>query len=166
MRCLGVTCCVPPHEICDGISHCPRQEDEKYCQTCPQGCKCKGTAIYCNNVSTLSLSAELYSPLALILYNSYPLYLTFYQQYFDKMQYVHLVDVKHGSFVSLLDTNLQISQKFLSVKVLYLNYQGLHTLYPYFINGPSITYLNLSNNVIWSVQRNAFSYLHNVKINS
>ena len=52
MRCHGVMYCVPPHEICDGISHCPQQDDEKYCQTCPQGCQCKGTAIYCNTITT------------------------------------------------------------------------------------------------------------------
>ena len=69
MRCHGVMYCVPPHEICDGISHCPQQDDEKFCQTCPQGCQCKGTAIHCNNVTTLILNNQFQSPSALIYTN-------------------------------------------------------------------------------------------------
>ena len=103
LQCSGVMFCVPPHEICDDISHCPRQDDEKYCQPCPEDCQCKGTAIFCENIRNLSLSAHLYSPSALVLYNSYHISTEFYDKYFDKMKYVRLVDLKYNSFTSLLE---------------------------------------------------------------
>ena len=163
MRCSGVTYCVPPHEICDGISHCPHQEDEKYCQVCPQGCHCKGTAIYCSNVESLLLKQNLYSPSALILYKAFSVFCALYNQLASKMNYVYLIDLKYGSFVSLLEHKVDISGYFLSVKLLFLNHQGLSTLFSKFINGPNIIYLNLSHNSIRSVQEHAFYLVKNVK---
>ena len=157
MRCSGVTFCVPPHEICDGISHCPQQEDEKYCQVCPKECQCKGTVIYCYNV-TSSMPSNLFSPSALLLYNSYTIFVDLYNLSLVQMNYVYLLDLRYGSFASLLET-----QHFPSVKFLYLIHQGLYVLPSYFINGPNIIYLNLSYNIIHSVNPNAFSLMRNMK---
>ena len=159
----GATYCVPPHEICDGISHCPHQEDEKYCQVCPQGCHCKGTAIYCYSVEYLLLKQDLYSPSALVLYKAFSVFWGMYNQSTSKMNYVYLIDLKYGSFVSLLEHEVDISGYFLSVKLLFLNHQGLYTLSANFINGPNIIYLNLSHNSIQSVQQHAFYLMKNVK---
>ena len=163
MKCHGVAYCVPPHEICDGISHCPQQEDETYCQTCPKDCQCKGTAIFCKNVTALLLNDQLYSPSALVLYNSYNIFIELYNDYIHKLNYVWLLDLRHGLFYSRLEQRLNTSNSFLSLKFLYLNHQGLQTLPPYFIEGPNILYLNLSHNIIQSVQENAFSLMQNIK---
>ena len=163
MTCHGVAYCVPPHEICDGISHCPQQEDEKYCQTCPKDCQCKGTAIFCKNVTSLLLNDQLYSPSALILYNSYNIFAELYNDYIHKLNYVWLLDLRHGLFYSRLEQRLSTSNRFLSLKFLYLNHQGLQALPPSFIEGPNILYLNLSHNIIQSVQENAFSLMQNIK---
>ena len=164
MRCQGVTYCVPPHEICDGISHCPQQEDEKYCQMCPEGCQCKGTAIYCNNVTTLFLNDQFHSPSALILYNSNYVFDAIYNNYFSKLSYIWLLDIKYGLFYSQLEQGVNTPRSFLSVKFLYLNHQGLRVLPPYFIEGPNIIYANLSHNSIQSVQENVFSLTPNIQI--
>ena len=142
MRCHGVAYCVPLHEICDGISHCPQQEDEKYCQTCPKDCQCKGTAIFCKNVTTLFFNDQLYSPSALVLYNSYNIFAKLHNDYLHKLNYVWLLDLRHGLFCSRLEQRLNTSNRFLSPKFLYLNHQGLQALPPHFIGGPNILYLN------------------------
>ena len=163
MRCTGVTYCVPPHEICDGISHCPRQDDEKYCQVCPHGCQCKGTGIYCYNVTAHSRSNQLYSPSVLLLHHSNSMFVKFYEQFLTYMNYVWLLSLRNGSFASLLENLVNTTQYFQSVKFLYLNHQKLFTLPPYFINGPNMIYVNLSDNIIQSVQIKAFSLVKNVK---
>ena len=163
MKCYGVAYCVPPHEICDGISHCPQQEDEKYCQTCPKDCQCKGTAIFCKNVTSLFLNNQLNSPSVLVLYNSYNIFTELYNDYIHKLNYLWLLDLKHGSFYSRLKQRVNTSNSFLSLKFLCLNYQGLQALPPYFIEGPNILFLNLSYNIIQSVQENAFSLMQNIK---
>ena len=163
MKCPGVAYCVPPHEICDGISHCPQQEDEKYCQTCPKDCQCSGTAIFCKNVTTLFLNDQLYPPSALVLYNSYNIFAELYNEYIHKLNYLWLLDLRHGLFHSRLEQRLNTSNSFLSLKFLYLSHQGLQALPPYFIEGPNILYLNLSHNIIQLVQENAFSLMKNIK---
>ena len=161
MRCYSVTYCVPPHEICDGISHCPQQEDERFCQTCPKGCQCQGTAIYCNNVNALYLHNQLYSPSALILHNSYSVFDKLYSHHLSKLNHTWLLDLKRGSF----SVNIDLAPKsFLSVKFLYLNHQDLHVLSPYCIKGPNILYANLSYNAIKSIHKNALSLMNNIKI--
>ena len=164
MRCTGVTYCVPPHEICDGISHCPRQDDEKYCQVCPHGCHCKGTGIYCNNVTAHSQSInQLYSPSVLIMHSSYSMFVELYKYFHTHMNHVWLINLQHGSFVSLVENLVNTTQYFLSVKFLYLNHQRLCTLPPYFIDGPNMIYLNLFDNIIKSVQIKSFCLVKDVK---
>ena len=164
MRCSGVSFCVPPHEVCDGIAHCPRQDDEKYCQTCPQDCNCKGTAVYCQQINNLALTGDLLSPSALILYNSFEVFIDLYDLYWANMQHVWLVDLKNGSFASLLFNKTLPSQGFMSVKILYLNLQDLRKIPSHFINGENMIYVNLSYNIIHTLNRNAFALMQNVKI--
>ena len=164
MRCSGVTYCVPPHEICDGISHCPQQDDEKFCQVCPHGCQCKSTGIYCYNVTAHPQNHQLYSPSVIMLHNSYSIFVKFYKHFRMHMKYVWLISLRHGSFVSILENLVNTTQYFQSVKCLYLNYQGLYILPPYFIDGPNMIYVNLSDNIIQSVQTKAFCLVKNVKI--
>ena len=163
MPCYGVTYCVPPHEVCDGISHCPQQDDEKYCQICPQNCNCKGSAIYCYNVTASLPTQNLYSPSALVLFKSFNFFLELFNQSHSIMNHAILVNLNYGSFSSLLENQDNISMHFLSVKFLYLNHQGLYTLPCQFINGPLMIYVNLSHNSIQSVNENAFSLMKNVK---
>ena len=163
MRCSGVTYCVPAHEICDGISHCPRQDDEKYCQVCPHGCQCEGTGIYCYNVTSHLQSNKLYSPSVLLLHNSYSMFVELYNISLIHMNYVWLISLRNGSFVSLLENLVNTTQYFLPVKFLYLIHQGLYTLPPYFINGPNMIYVDLSDNIIRSVQTKAFYLVKNVQ---
>ena len=163
MRCSGVTYCVPPHEICDGISHCPRQDDEKYCQVCPHGCQCKGSGIYCYNVTGHLRSNHLYSPSVLLLHNSYSMFVELFRRFLKHMNNIWLISLRNGSFASLLENLVNTTQYFLSVKFLYLNHQGLYTLPPYFINGPKMLHVNLSDNIIQSVQTKAFSLIKTVK---
>ena len=160
MRCHGVSYCVPPHEVCDGISHCPQQEDEKFCQICPPECSCKGSAVYCYNLDPIVPNHGLYSPSALVLYNSFSFFLEFYNQSDTKMKYTLLIDLKYGSFSFLLQNT---SMHFSSVKFLYLNHQGLYTLPRHYINGSFIIYVNLSHNSIQSVEKNSFSLMKKVK---
>ena len=160
MRCHGVTYCVPPYEMCDGISHRPQQEDEKYCQVCPQLCQCLGTAVYCSNVT--SINNNLYSPSALILYNSYSIFEKLYADHFSKLNNVWLIDLRWGSFYAQLEN--EVKMQFESVKFLYLNHQSLYVLPSYFIKGPNIIYANFSYNVIGSVHKNAFSFMNNIKV--
>ena len=165
MRCSGFTFCVPPHEVCDGIAQCPRQDDEKFCQICPSGCNCKGTAIYCKDVKNLILSGNLQAPSALILHNSFEVFIKLYKQFWTKMQHVWLVDFKNGSFAFHLHSEIiKLSQCCLSVKILYLNHQGLDIIRPYLINAPNMTYVNFSHNAIHTVKKNAFALMPNVKI--
>ena len=163
MRCHGVTYCVPPHEVCDGISHCPQQEDEKYCQMCPHGCQCKGTAMYCNNVTLLSLADPLYPPSALILYDSNMMFNTLYTHHFSKLNHMRLLEIANGSFSLHFELALGTPLCFLSVKFLYMNHQGLHTLPQYFIDGPNLIYANFSHNSIQSIYKNALSLMINIK---
>ena len=163
MRCFGVTFCVLPHEICDGIAHCPKQEDEKYCQVCPQNCHCKGSTIYCNNVVTSLQNYHPYSPSALILYNSYSIFVELFNHSLTRVNYVCLIDLRYGSFVNLIEQQEEITMHYFSVKFLFLNHQGIYTLPPNFIDGPHILYLNLSHNIIQSVHENAFFLMKNVK---
>ena len=164
MRCTGTVFCVPPHEICDGIAHCPKHEDEKYCQMCPEGCQCKGTVVYCQNILRLSLSGNLQFPSALVLHNSFPVFESLYSEYWSKMQYVRMVNLRGGTFAYLLGNRSSISQSFLSVKVLYLNHQVFSVLPPNFIHGQNMTHVDLSHNVIYKVKKHAFGLMTNVRI--
>ena len=165
MRCSGVIFCVPPHEICDGVAHCPQHDDEKCCQRCPADCTCKGTAIYCQDIKNLTVIDDLQSPSALILHNSLEVFIELYHQHWSKMQYVRLVALQHGTFGMLLHTEINLLLKgFLSVKILYLNHQGLNIIPAHFINAQNMTYFNLSHNEILTVKRNAFALTQHVKI--
>ena len=126
MQCTGAIYCVAPHEICDGISHCPQQDDEKYCQVCPHGCQCKGRGIYCHNVTHNLYINRLYPPSVLLLDNSYSMFVEFYRQLLTHMNYVWLINLRNGLFVSILENLANSTQYFLSVKYLYLNHQGLY----------------------------------------
>ena len=160
MRCLGFTFCVPPHELCDGISHCPQHEDEKYCQVCPQGCQCKGTAIYCDGVQLLAIIGHLQEPSALYFYDSYPIFEALYSVQFSNMQGVKLLSLQGGTF----DRVKRITTSFLSLKVLHLNYQGIFVLDQSYITGPNLVFVNLSHNSIHTIHRNAFDLMRNIKI--
>ena len=150
--------------MCDGIAHCPRQDDEKYCQSCPQDCHCSGTAIYCQHIDSLTLSGELLSPSALVLHNSFTVFIQIIQQYWAKMHLVWLIDMHNGLFASLLGNETLLSQHFVSVKILHLTHQGFHTIPSNFINSKSMIYLNLSRNNIHTVKRNAFALMKNLQI--
>ena len=40
--------CLLPAHVCDGVPHCPRQDDEIACDvTCPAQCACRGLAYAC-----------------------------------------------------------------------------------------------------------------------
>ena len=160
MRCLGYAFCVPPHELCDGVSHCPQHEDEKYCQVCPQGCLCKGTAIYCDGVQSLAIIGHLQEPSALYLYNAYPIFEELYSVQFINMQRVQLLSLQGGRFQGVK----RITTSFLSVKVLHLNYQVTSVLEQSFINGPNMILVNLSHNSIHTIHRKAFDLVQNIKI--
>ena len=159
LRCSGLTFCVPPHELCDGVSHCPQHEDEKYCQVCPQGCLCKGTSIYCDGVQSLDIIGHLWEPSALYLYNSYLIFEELYSVQLINMQFVRLLSLQGGRF-----DNVKLYTSFLSVKVLYLNYQGISVLGQSYINGPNMILVNLSHNSIHTIHRNAFDLMQNIKI--
>ena len=163
VRCSGVSFRVAPHEVCDGIAHCPRQDDEKYCQSCPQDCHCSGTAIYCQQINNLTLNGELLSPSALVLHNSFTVFIQIYQQYWTKMHHVWPIDMDNGSFAYHVENKTQLAL-FFSVKVLHLTQQGFRTIPPYFINSQSMIYVNLSNNIIHTVKRNAFALIQNLQI--
>ena len=165
MRCSGVTFCVPPHEICDGVAHCPRQDDEKYCQICPSGCNCKGTAIHCQDIKNLTLNGNLQPPSALILHKSFEVFIELYNDHWLNMQYVLLLALEYGSFGKLPHTEIYLLSKgFFSVKVLYLNHQGLKMISAHFITAQHMTYFNLTHNAIHAVKRNAFALTQSVKI--
>ena len=165
MRCFGVIFCVPPHEICDGVAHCPQHDDEKCCQRCPVDYSCKGTTIYCQDIKNITVIDNLQSPSALILHNSFEVFIELYHQHWSKMQYVLLVALQHGLLGVLLHTEINLLSKgFLPVKILYLNHQGLNMLHPHFINAQNMIYFNLSHNAILTVKRNAFALMQNVKI--
>ena len=86
-----------------------------------------------------------------------------YNYYFQKFNFVWLLDLKYGLFHSLYDSGLNTSMQFLSMKFLYLNYQGLQELPPYFIEAQNLLYLNLSHNIIQTVKENAFALMHNIQ---
>lgn len=163
MRCSGATYCVSPHELCDGIAQCPHQDDEKYCQFCPLGCVCKGTAIFCDDVHTLS-NIMLHSPSALILHKSFKVFLELSERYFGKLGNIYLLHLRYGSFANFIEGNAHHAVPCRSVKILYLNHQGFHSLGQNFVNCSSVHYLNLSHNRIESVHQSAFSLLVKVKI--
>ena len=164
MRCTGVTFCVPAHEICDGVKHCPQQEDEKYCQVCPEGCQCKGTALFCDGLESLSIGSALEAPSALYLYNSHVLFTELYMHHQQKTQHVFQLSLQGSPIGNLLEDGKNDSQNFLSVKVLNLNYLGLYVVGQYFMNAPNMISVNLSYNDIHTVQRHAFDLMRNVKL--
>ena len=41
--------CLHPDYVCDGVYHCPRKDDERFCNlTCPPGCTCEALHYTCN----------------------------------------------------------------------------------------------------------------------
>ena len=48
-RCRGSSLCVHPQQVCDGVYHCPRKDDERYCDlACPPDCTCEGLQYTCD----------------------------------------------------------------------------------------------------------------------
>ena len=50
LLCKNDTVCVPPHELCDGVTHCKlHHDDEAMCQrtVCADGCRCNGALADC-----------------------------------------------------------------------------------------------------------------------
>ena len=50
LLCKNDTICVPPHELCDGVTHCNlHHDDELMCQrtVCADGCRCSGALADC-----------------------------------------------------------------------------------------------------------------------
>ena len=47
-RCRSSRICLHADHVCDGVFHCPQQDDERFCNlTCPQQCLCQGLAFTC-----------------------------------------------------------------------------------------------------------------------
>ena len=65
--------CIHQTEVCDGIVHCPLGDDERVCLgSCPEGCICYGTAVYCTGVNGTSDALKVtYSPTYLYVRGGY-----------------------------------------------------------------------------------------------
>ena len=51
LRCKNDELCVHPNQVCDGVAHCPKSEDdERICGSwwCPTSCICIGNVVHCS----------------------------------------------------------------------------------------------------------------------
>ena len=161
LRCSHTVFCVPPHEICDGEVQCPFEEDEKFCMLCPFGCLCLGNIISCNNADALNLLA---SPAVLILNNS-----SFGVHQLEKtmphfLENTFHLRLNHGKIHEILPDKISVLMRYNFLRWLQLNNMGIQILIKDFIRGPLIRWLDLSCNMIHSVQHQAFKQMKIIEV--
>ena len=161
LRCSNNTFCVPPHEICDGDSQCPLREDEKFCMLCPTGCFCRGTSISCNNVEQVNLVS---SPAVLVLNNSFPVLYQFAENGSHFLESTLSLIINHGKIYEILQHISSTLKVYKSLRMLHLNNQGIQILYREFIYAPLLTWLDLSSNIIHSMEYQAFKELKSIEV--
>ena len=162
LRCSNTTFCVSPHEICDGVSHCPFGEDEKTCMQCPSGCLCKGNIISCRSVHEIDKNL-INSPLVLLLDDSSGMFEAMLNNP-SQLEGTFYLRIHHGDFQKHLQQEQPALTYCKSLRLLQLSNQGIGKLRREFIYGPFITLLNLSHNVIYAIEHQAFYSLKNVQI--
>ena len=161
LRCYNTSYCVPPSEICDGTDHCPGGDDEYFCQHCPQGCVCKGNMMSCSYVEQPQTILLHTSPAAFILHHSNALFYHIINTQADKLTSVYRVTLDNGDF--RVENESRSMEEFKSLLFLHIINQQVKQLSPYFIKCVLLQTLNMSFNIIHTINENAFSYLGNLK---
>ena len=164
LRCYDTNYCVPPSEICDGIEHCPGNDDEYFCQHCPQGCICRGNIMSCSDIEHPKTIMLHTSPAALILFHSNALFYHVIKTQVHKLTSIYHVSLDKGELQSQFETQVNSMADFKSLRFLHITNQQLKQLSPYFIKCVLLQKLNMSFNMIHTIQENAFSHLENLKI--
>ena len=161
LRCYKTSYCVPPSEICDGTDHCPGGDDEHFCQHCPQGCECKGNMMSCSYVEQQTIILDT-SPAAFTLHHSNALFYHIINTQADKLKSVYHVSLDNGDFQ--VENKLSSMSDFKSLQFLQITNQKVKQLSPNFIKCVLLQKLNMSFNMIHTINENAFSCLENLKI--
>ena len=134
-RCKGGRNCISLDEVCDGVIHCERyQDDENYCDymlsPCPNNCKCTGYAIDCSFQNLSSQPKISFKSRSLIL---------------------------RGNVLNFTNNSLSI---FIYLAHLDLSHNGMTELYPLmFINQVNLLELDLTYNKISQLQEHTFKGL-------
>ena len=145
-RCQYSTTCLHPDFVCDGINHCPSNDDERYCHIpCPDHCVCEGYAYSC---SQLSDPMNVLPARYLDLSGSQNVSL-------DGLHFLEYLQLLNLSGCRLEEVSLRRMQQLRLLDLSYNNIQDLSSVS--FKALPGLRNLNLSGNPFITVLDSAFS---------
>ena len=128
--------CIHPDYVCDGVYHCPRKDDERFCNlTCPPGCTCEAWHYTCNQTFDLQQHT-------LIRY----LDLSHVSQPVQDLQAMWNLWFLNLSSCDLNDSSLPWSLPFAFLRVLDLSFNKLTGVRSVRLDALWLTHLNLSGN--------------------
>ena len=152
-KCKHSTICFPLDLVCNYMIDCPDADDECCCQSCLQGCTCLGQAILClyttfRIANMISFSAFLS---VTISQSQLPYHIGFHRAVKISIFETHLTEFWQVIMVGNYSYLHSIDMTFDKMKEIKMHSPNTHLM--------SLKYLNLSNNVIYSISNYAFSSL-------
>ena len=129
---------------------------------CPSGCLCKGNIISCRSISEIDKNLVI-SPLVLLLDDSNGMFETMLNNP-SQLESTLYLKMHHGDFQKHLLQEQSALTYCKSLRLLQLSNQGIEKLRREFIYGSLVMLLNLSHNIIYAIEHQAFSNLKNVQI--
>ena len=137
LRCYGSFQCVHPVQICDTEMHCPHGDDEELCdiKLCPEGCQCLAHAVWCHKGRHSHMPTIATKNTVSVTING---------------RHITKLDIRNITFVSKLRI-LDVARNHITDICFYLR------KFPLFYE--SIIILNLSENNIFSLDKNCFFHM-------
>ena len=147
LRCRGERICVGTWQICDGVPHCKTYDDEVNCEPCPDNCHCSGHVIICDVYST-DWTLNVNDTCKVIILKGVVTDISFMRLY----RRAKMLDISNCN-ITYLTERKKIVTKFGSILYVYLNNNGLKSVYGFnnsiFIN---IFAMNISHNQIANLE--------------
>ena len=189
LRCTSTRMCVHPVHVCDGISHCPNADDEKMCNVgvCPDGCDCLPQSIICKlRLAGVFPTMRSQAVKHILVIESHIIFPDFHGICnLQKLLILNLSrnhikaicgalenDCKFYKKLSILDLSYNdihilrslCFQDLISLRVLSLAFNPLHTLGAYSLSLSSVTYISIRGTRVNALIKNMITRVDKLEI--
>ena len=158
LRCKGSRICAHPAQICDGKSHCPQGDDERFCgwKSCATNCTCVGYSLLCT-----SLFDETLPPMQ----SDNMKHMTVRRSYLPNPNFHNMCNEKElihfnlsGNYIHDICSSLHLDcELYKTIYLLDLSHNMIRTLKPYcFRKMTSLRIMSLAYNSLQWIHGDAF----------
>ena len=126
LRCSHSQVCVLPHEVCDGETHYPFGEDEKFYHLAFDQCNSRRNIISCNYTDIVDFT---FSPAVLILNHSFSVFNSLVSNSSHLLEKSFHIKINYGEFPTLLENSPSAMRHCRSLRWLQLKNKKIRILY-------------------------------------